>query len=164
MAGTGSLYRLDATGGTEATALVAGQIIEFNQGTSPDANGNLVSTSVRWIEDVSIHPTPNVHLSKIQTGKLGTKEVTIAGYFTNPDTSSQTGGIFKFNNWMANDKTNTDLKFGRFGLRLDNMSVLNLTPSGTIGYLLHDVYIEQPDDSPNEATFIAKLYLNGSAV
>lgn len=65
---------------------------------------------------------------------------------------------------MATDKTNTDLKFGRFGLRLDNMSVLNLTPSGTVGYLLHDVYIEQPDDSPNEATFVAKLYLNGSAV
>lgn len=163
-AGTAAVFRIDATGGTEVSATAAGQTIEFNLGTAPDANGNMSSTSIRYIEDVSIHPNPNVHLSKIQAGKLGTKEVTLVGWFTNPNTASVSGGILLFNSWMTQDKTNADLKFGRFGVRLDNLSVLNLTPSGSIGYLLHDLYIELMEDSPNEATFVAKLYLNGAAV
>lgn len=164
MAGTAAIFRIDSTGQTESTATAANQTIEFNLGTAPDANGNLVSSSVRYIEDVSIHPNPQTHLSKIQDGKLGTKEITLAGYFTKPNTASASGGIAIFNNWMIQNKTNSDLKWGRFGIRLNHLSGLNLTPSGTSGYILHDVYIELVEDSPNEASFVAKLYLNGTAI
>jgi len=65
---------------------------------------------------------------------------------------------------MAQDKTNAALKFGKFGIRHDELGPIELTPSGGVGYVLHDVYVELMEDSPNEASFVAKLYLNGSAL
>ena len=160
MAGTSAIFRSTAVTDTES-GLASTEMIEFNAGTAPDARGNLTNSSVHYIEDISIHGTPKKHLDRIQANKLGVKEITIAGYFTAP---SSAGGIGNFNNWMIQDKTNAALPRGRFGIRLDDISQLNLTPSAGTAYILYDVFIQRVEGSPNEASFVAKLYLNGTAI
>jgi hypothetical protein len=146
-------------GESEATAKTANQIIEFNSGVAPDANGNVTNTSCHYIRDVSIHPNPKRSLNIIQDGALGTQEVTVTGYFRAPATVSASS-LTLFNSWMTGKATNAALPYGRFGLRLDDYTTMNLTPSAAAGYILHDVYIERPEDSPDEVRFVAKFYKN----
>jgi len=162
MAGSGAIWRATvAQGGNEASALSA-NIIEFSTGAAtPDARGKMVSSSVHYTRDISIHPHPKRNLNRVQDGLLGIKEVSITGYFTEPDSA---GGIANLNNWMIAAATVTGFTEGRFGLRIDDMGQFDLTPSAGVGYMLHDVFIDRIEGSPNEASFIAKLYLNGTAV
>ena len=160
-AGTAAVFRIDAVGNTEATAKTANEIVEFNGGDNPDALGSTDSLEVSLIEDVSLHPNPNRHLTQIQDGKLGVKEIILKGFFKTPDSA---GGIAKFNNWMVNNKTNAALPYGRFGLRYDNMSQFDLTPSATVGYILYDFKVRDVEEYQGKAEFVARFYLNGTAV
>jgi len=160
MAGTGAIFRSNAPGDTESSVSSANKI-EFNGGAVPDSQGNLQSTRVHMIEDISIHSTPKKHLSRIQANKLGTKEAVLAGYFKSPNTAT---GIGNLNNWMITDKTNAALSRGLFGIRIDWVSAWNLTPSATVAYILYDVEIVTDPDDPDSAGFIAKLYMNGSPI
>jgi hypothetical protein len=160
-AGTAAVFRTDAVGNTEATAKTANQLVEFNGGDEPDAFGSTNSLKVHLIEDVSLHPNPNKHLTNIQDGKLGTKELILRGFFKTPNSAV---GILRFNNWMIQDKTNAALPFGRFGIRYDNMSQFNLTPSATVGLVLYDFEVEDVEEYQDKAVFIARFYLNGVAV
>lgn len=161
MAGSGSIFRLDANGDTEADAVISTQIIEFNGGSVPDNTGKLVATGFRMIRDLSPHPNPKRALTKWQDNLLGTMEVTITGYFVDHDA---TQGPAKFFVWQRDPATNSSLEFGRFGLRLDDFAggTLDLTPSATVGYLLADVQVEDVESPRNEVGFIAKLIRNGA--
>ena len=160
MAGTASIFRITTVGDTEATARTANQIVEFGTGaTNPDALSQTLSISIRYLRDVSVHPNPNRELSQLQDGKLGTIEVIITGFVNSPDTA---GMFARVDAWMTNAQTNSSLKFGRFGIRWDNMTVLNLTPSGTIGYLITEFFMEDIEEYQNKATFTLKLLRNGS--
>ena len=160
MPGTASIFRIDATGDTEADAVTANQIVEFNTGAvNPDSRSHLSSVKLKMIEDVAIHPNPNRHLSRVSDSKLGTIEYTITGYFDRPAAAT---GITRFFNWMIQDKTNSDLDFGRFGIRVDNMSQVDLTPSGTIGLILVDFEVADIDEFQSHAPFTARLLRSGS--
>ena len=159
-AGNSAIFRIDVNGETEATAKTANELIEFNgDAVEPDARSKLRSAMIKFTEDISIHPNPNRHLSQIQAGKLGVQIVTLRGYFKTPKSA---GGITKFFNWMVNDKTNTALKFGRFGIRVNNMSQLDLTPSTTIGYILQDFQVDDIEEFQDKAEFTAILYRDGA--
>lgn len=159
MAGTASIFRIAVTGETEVDAVTANQIIEFNDGTNPDARSFLETATWQWIEDTSAHPNPNKALNKIQDGLLATREVTLTGWFEDPDNA---GGIAKISNWMKDAKTNASLPNGRFGVRIDDLSTLDINPSAATAYLLHDANVEIPRDHPFEANFTLKLYLVGT--
>ncbi len=160
-AGTASIFMITTNGDTELTAQLAGNTVEFNGGATPDSRGYVDSMEVHLIEDISLHPNPNRHLTQIQDGKLGTKEVIIKGFFKTPDSA---GGITKLNNFMLADKTNASLPYGRFGIRYDNMSMFNLTPSASVGYILYDFVVKNVEEYQDKAIFTARLYLNGSPV
>jgi len=160
-AGTASIFRLSTGTTTEAAAKTANEIIEFN-GTSlaPDDNGKIESMELHYVEDLSIQPNPNRHLSQIQDGKLGTMELTIKGSFTNPDTA---GGIAEFQSWMIADKTDTTFVFGRFGIRYNKMTQIEVLPTATQGYILFDFQLIDIEEFQNIAKFVARFYKNGTA-
>jgi hypothetical protein len=159
VAGTASIFRIDATTETESDAQTAGETIEFNIGGTPDGLSFLETVSAHWIEDVSQHKNPKKALDKLQDGLLATKEVILTGWFENPDTAA---GPALLSNWMKEAKTNASLPVGRHGLRLDDFSaVIDQVPTTATGYLLHDVIMEIPPDHPYECNFIIKLWLDG---
>lgn len=161
MAGTASIYRIDSNGDTESTARTANEIVEFNGSSlNPDDLSYTTSFKTHYINDVSLHPNPNRHLTQIQDGKLGIIEIEIQGVFSTPDSAL---GITRFDAWMKNDKTNTSLPFGRFGIRYDNMSQFDLTPTSTTAYILYDFEVIDVDEYQDKASWVARLYKNGTA-
>jgi len=159
MAGSGAIFRVTSGGDTEAS-VASTEKIEFSTGAAaPDADGKMTSSSVHWVRDISVHPHPKKKLNRLQDGLLGTKEIIVVGYFTNPDTA---GGITNFDVWEDDPMTNTAFPFGRIGIRIDDMPRFDLLPTATKGYLLHDVFVERIEGSPNEASFVARLFLNES--
>jgi len=160
MAGTGAIFRTAAVGETEADARTANEIIEFNGGAVPDSTGRLVATGFRMTRDVSPHPNPKRALTKWQDNLLGVMEVTVTGYFVDHDATT---GPTQFFNWQKEAATNSSLEFGQFGLRLDDFAagVLDLTPSGTIGYILVDVEVQDVESPRDEVGFIARFVRNG---
>jgi len=160
MAGTGAIFRVTSTGDTESS-VASTEKIEFNGGSAPDTTGKLTATGFDTIRDLSFHPNPRRALTKIQDNLLGTLEVTITGHFVDHDS---TIGPLNFFNWSKDPATNDDFPFGRFGLRLDDFGggALSLTPSATIGYILHIVHVEDAESPRDIASFVAKLYRNGS--
>ncbi len=158
MAGSSAIFRSTNLGDTEAS-LGGTEKIEFNAGVVPDARSRQITSSWHATRDISIHPNPNKSLSSVQDGKLGTLEVIIAGYFINPALSGGANNLF---NWMADPATNTDLKRGRFGIRVDDLIQVTLTPSASIGYVMYDVFVQRPENSENELGFIAKFYRTGA--
>jgi len=160
--GTFSIFRIDATGDTEVTAqgYSTPSVVEFNTGANrPDARSHVSSATIKFTEDISIHPNPNRHLSKIQAGKLGVQLLTIRGYFETPNLAQGIGRIFS---WMTTDKTNASLPFGRFGVRSSNMSQIDLTPSAVAAYILHDLEVTDVEDVQNRADFTISMYRNGA--
>jgi len=159
MAGSASIFRITTTGDTEATARTANQIIEFNDGTNPDARSFLETARWHWIEDTSLHPNPLKALNKIQDGLLGTRELILTGWFEDPDNAV---GIVRISNWMKEAKTNASLPNARFGVRIDDLSNLDINPSASTAYMLYDAEVEIPRDHPFEANFTLKLWLVGT--
>jgi hypothetical protein len=158
MAGDIAVFRVTNPGDNESN-VGNSEKIEFNTGAVPDATGKMVESSWQSRRDLSIHPNPNRALNTIQDGKLGTIEVILTGYIKDPRSTVIPVNLF---NWMSQTATNNDFKFGRFGIRNDDMSVIDLTPSAALGYILHDVYVQRVLNSPNEQGIILKFYRTGS--
>ena len=159
MAGTNAIFRVTNAGDNEGN-VASTEKIEFNTGAAvPDATGKMIETRVHEIEDISFQPNPNRHLDQLQAGKLGTKEYILTGYIKKTGSSPI---VVNFANWMKQDKDITDFPFGRYGVRLDDMSDDDVTPSATIGCLLYDVERFRPENQPEIIGFIAKLYRNGT--
>lgn len=160
VSGNSAIFRLDTTGTTESNA-PANNVIEFNSGAIPDDLGRVVSSNVIWTRDVAMHPNPKRALNILQDTLAGTKEVTVIGYFRDPiSASGVNSGLEILDRWMDEKATNTSLKFGRFGLRLNDFPINTKTPTATQGYILHSLYAERPEDSPDDVEFIAKLFWN----
>ena len=158
-AGSASIYRIDVGGDTEATAKTANQIIEFNGGDNPDAKSFLERVNHHWVEDISKHPNPNKALDRLHDSLLGTRSLILEGWFEDPDNA---GALVRLSNWMGDPKTNTALEFGRFGVRVDDFSNLDIAPSATVAWMLYDAEVDIPPDHPYECNFTLRLWLNGT--
>ena len=161
MAGTGAIFRVTNTGDNEGNVSSANKI-EFNTGALlPDTTGRMIHIGFRAVRDINFHPNPRRDLDQIQDGRLGNLTVPVTGYFINHMT---TGGPLNLFNWQANAASNGDFPFGRFGLRLTDFagSMLDLTPSATIGYILYDVECDDLESPRDEIAFTLKVYRNGS--
>jgi hypothetical protein len=161
MAGNGSIYRLDSNGQNENWSVANNQIIQFNGGTLPDTTGRQVETSFKMTRDINFHPNPRRPLDQLQDGLLGILDVTIAGYFVDHEA---TDGPAKFFEWGKDPAMNASLKWGRFGLRLDDFAggVLDLNPVTVTGYVLYDIEVIDAESPRDQVGFIAKLYRNGT--
>ena len=63
---------------------------------------------------------------------------------------------------MKDAKKNASLPNGRFGIRIDDLSDLDIAPSATVAWILYDAIVEVPPDHPFEANFELKFWLSGT--
>ena len=141
--------------------LLPSEKIEFNVGTVPDSTGRLTFPSFHMARDTNIHPNPRRVLDQIQDSLLGIFDVRLTGYFINHSATLGPKNLF---NWSAEAATNENYPFGRFGLVLDSFAsgILGLTPTGTAGYILYDIEVQDVEDPRDKVPFTAKLYRNGT--
>ena len=74
-------------------------------------------------------------------------------------------GILK--KWLIEDKTNPVFKKGRFGLRMDDNPIFNVTPDDsplTFGYVLANIRFIRPQDLKNMVDAIITLRFSGDVL
>lgn len=136
MAGQSCLFRLTTAGENEG-AVGGTEKIEFNGGVVPDAKGFLEGTDFEMGTAIGEMGTPGANLTSLQDGGLYDTIITIKGLFEDRNTAPSSAiNLF---NWMNQNKDNDDFPEGRFGLRLNDFGIFDLTPSGTLGYYLQYV-------------------------
>lgn len=159
MAGTGAIFRLTNAGDTEVSVTSVDKIEWGTGAVTPDSRTQVQSIRYRWTRDITPHPNPNKEMNKKQDGKLRDRQVIISGYLKDSDSAI---AAVNLSNWLSQANTTTDFPSGRFGIRVDSLTNLDISPSAGTGYLLEEAVIELPEDSPTEATFTITMTLNGT--
>ena len=69
---------------------------------------------------------------------------------------------YKIKRWLLEDQFTTPLPMGRFGLRLNDNPVFNLTPNAERGYMLERIRLIRPGTHRGKLQFIGFLKFNGA--
>jgi hypothetical protein len=148
----------------DTTETLSTDKIEFNGGAVVNEQGNIIQTKFIISSSVAVNELPGA-VDKLQD--TGVQGITI--YVTGSIQDPQVDGLDtaqKFKQWMLEDKTSTALPKGRFGLRLNDFTALNLTPSNASnnerGYILSNVEFIRDGDTKGKLQFVATLRFNGS--
>ena len=148
----------------DTTETLSTDKIEFNGGAVVNEQGNIIQTKFTISSSVAVNELPGA-VDKLQD--TGVQGITI--YVTGSIQDPQVNGLDtaqKFKQWMLEDKTSTALPKGRFGLRLNDFTALNLTPSNASnnerGYILSNVEFIRDGDTKGKLQFVATLRFNGS--
>ena len=159
MAGTICLYRLDTTGQTESNAP---EKIEFDGNASaPDSRSHIENYNVTMTLVTQENPVPDTNNpSGLQDTGLAVVQYEIVGFFNS--TSSTAGAIALFRDWLREEKTNTSLPFGRFGIRNDRRAEFDVVSSATKGLILEHFEITEEYEYIGRTEFTARLRYNGA--
>lgn len=144
----------------DTTETLSTDKIEFNGGAVVNEQGNIIQTKFTISSSVAVNELPGA-VDKLQD--TGVQGITI--YVTGSIQDPQVDGLDtaqKFKQWMLEDKTSTALPKGRFGLRLNDFTALNLTPTVDRGYILSNVEFIRDGDTKGKLQFVATLRFNGS--
>ncbi len=159
MAGNSAIWRATSLG---AEANNSGDIVEFNGGSAPDGNSNIINTQFVLLSSISTNERPKIANDIVQDLGFSQLGVIVTGSIKKAfNSGSDSPSATKFRRWLFEDKTNTSFPYGRFGLRLDDIKTFDLVPSATYGYLLHEATIIR-DAEYNRLNFILKLRFNGN--
>jgi len=154
------IWRATSSGTEPSTQNGTEDIIEFNNGAVVNNNGVLINTKFSMTSAVAVNEMPS-SIDKLQDTGVNGIIVYLSGSIEDP----KTGGLdpaHKFKTWMLEDKTNASFPKGRFGLRLNDFSALNLTPAAARGYIISDVEFTRNGETKGKLEFIATLRFNGS--
>lgn len=158
-----AIWRATSSGTEPSTQNGTEDIIEFNNGAVVNNNGVLISTKFSMTSAVAVNEMPS-SIDKLQDTGVNGIIVYITGSIEHPKTDGL-DPAHKFKTWMLEDKTNASFPKGRFGLRLNDFSALNLTPNNATnnkrGYILSDVEFTRNGETKGKLEFIATLRFNG---
>lgn len=144
----------------DTTETLSTDKIEFNGGAVVNEQGNIIQTKFTISSSVAVNELPGA-VDKLQD--TGVQGITI--FVTGSIQDPQVDGLDtaqKFKQWMLEDKTSTALPKGRFGLRLNDFTALNLTPTADRGYILSNIEFIRDGDTKGKLQFVATLRFNGS--
>lgn len=144
----------------DTTETLSTDKIEFNGGAVVNEQGNIMQTKFTISSSVAVNELPG-GVDKLQDTGVQGITVFVTGSIQDP----QVDGLDtaqKFKQWMLEDKTSTALPKGRFGLRLNDFTALNLTPTADRGYILSNIEFIRDGDTKGKLQFVATLRFNGS--
>jgi len=162
MAGIVSIYRLDSNGQSESS-VGNNKKIEFDgDAATPDAKSFIQTFkgTMSIIGQENPNPDSNNPNYIDETG-LAIVQVEITGIFKDLDTTRPLA-IADMRDWLREEKTNSSLPFGRFGIRNDQSPEYNLNPTDSSGYVLeHFEFEEDYGGKKGGVTFYCKLRFQG---
>jgi hypothetical protein len=137
--------------------------IEFNSGAVVNEQGRIIQTKFTISSSVAVNEMPGA-VDKLQDTGVQGITIYVTGSIEDPKTSGKLSA-HKFKQWMLEDKTNSSFPKGRFGLRLNDFDVLNLTPSNASnnerGYILSNIEFIRDGETKGKLQFVATLRFNG---
>lgn len=154
MAGNSAIWR----DGTEAAATT--DKIEFNTGAVVTPGGNIMNTSFNISTGIARNERPGA-MDKLQDTGVNGVTITVTGTAEDPEGTGATLG-HKLKEWALEAKTvATTFPKGRFGLRLDDFVVFNMTPTTLKGYMLENVDFRRDGETKGKIEFVLTLRFNG---
>ncbi len=142
--------------GTETTST---DKIEFNEGAVINTNGNLMTTGFVIASGIARNERPGA-LDKLQdTGASGIT-ITLTGTVADPQGDNTVAHRFK--TWLLEKKVVTStFPKGRFGLRLNDFDVFDLTPTAFLGYMVENIDFRRDGEPKGKLSFVMVLRFNG---
>ena len=155
MAGDSAIWRATSAG---AEGSNGSDIIEFNNGAAPDNTSNITQTELEMDVGIGENEKAGGDINELQDTGLATITFTITGTIVSPSTTQATERI---KIWLIEAKTNDNFSKGRTGLRLNDFSGFNLTPTAARGYMISNFRFIRPREFRGKLDFVATLRFNG---
>tara|TARA_R110000851_G_scaffold302607_2_gene459477 strand:+ start:122 stop:628 length:507 start_codon:yes stop_codon:yes gene_type:complete len=145
----------------DSTETLSSDKIEFNSGAVVNEQGRIIQTKFAISSSVAVNEMPGA-VDKLQDTGVQGITIYVTGSIEDPKTSGALTA-HKFKEWMLEDKTTTSTyPKGRFGLRLNDFDVLNLTPGTDRGYILSNIEFIRDGETKGKLQFVATLRFNGT--
>ena len=159
-----AIWRAGTVNGSGAEPSGSGSdIIEFNTGSLINDQGHILQTKFNITSSVAVNELPGA-VDKLQDTGVQGIIIYVTGSINNPQ-GDGSDPAQKFKEWMLEDKTinvtNKVFPKGRFGLRLNDFTALNLTPTADRGYILSSVEFIRDGETKGKLQFVATLRFNG---
>jgi len=161
-----SIFRVTTTGQNEGN-LDPNELLLFNPTDLATANGYVFASEVFYRNSIPENPKVAGQINEVQDMGLDGIDVQLTTRIQNSSltTASSKMGILK--KWLIEDKTNPVFKKGRFGLRMDDNPIFNVTPDDsplTFGYVLANIRFIRPQDLKNMVDAIITLRFSGDVL
>jgi|TARA_R110000744_G_scaffold365603_1_gene474457 hypothetical protein len=143
----------------DSNSIPTSDIIQFNDGTLPDATGNMNQSDITLTSAVSINTKPKGKLDELQDTGFSSLTFAITGFITNASTSSIPTVI---KTWLLEDKTTASFPFGRFGIVLEDFPIYNIHPNSNRGCMVTDWTWIREGQTKNKAGFVATVRFNSN--
>ncbi len=167
MAGENTAIFRVTTSGQNESSLDPNELILFNPTDLATANGYVFASEVFYRNSIPENPKVAGQINEVQDMGLDGIDVQLTTRIQNSSqtTASSKMGILK--KWLIEDKTNPVFKKGRFGLRMDDNPIFNVTPDDTplaFGYVLANIRFIRPQDLKNMVDAIITLRFSGDVL
>lgn len=161
-----ALFRVTTTGQNEGN-LDPNELLLFNPTDLATANGYVFASEVFYRNSIPENPKVAGQINEVQDMGLDGIDVQLTTRIQNSSvtTASSKMGILK--KWLIEDKTNPVFKKGRFGLRMDDNPIFNVTPDDAplvFGYVLANIRFIRPQDLKNMVDAIITLRFSGDVL
>ena len=137
----------------DSNSIPTSDIIQFNDGTLPDATGNMNQS------DITLTSAVKGKLDELQDTGFSSLTFAITGFITNASTSSIPTVI---KTWLLEDKTTASFPFGRFGIVLEDFPIYNIHPNANRGCMVTDWTWIREGQTKNKAGFVATVRFNSN--
>lgn len=135
--------------------------IDFNENSVSTPGGNLMNTSFTITAGIATNSRVGA-LDKLQDTGAGGVTITLTGTAADPEGTGETVA-HKLKAWMLEPKTvASTFPKGRFGLRLNDFSVFDMTPNPNKGYMLESIDFRRDGETKGRVSFVMVLRFNGS--
>lgn len=162
MASNSAIWRCTTLGAEGSNST---DIIEFNDLTLADNLQRGISQSnTTMTTALSVNPKPKTQTDELQDCGFAGLTVILTGSIKDPP-SGGLASLHKLKQWELEPKyIDTLFPYGRFGLRMDDMPIFDLTPGTTRGYMLESVSFIRDGEVKSKASVIITLRFNASSV
>jgi len=161
------LFRVTTTGQTEGT-VPANEKILFNPSPSGVSTGEsyVFTSEVFYRNSIPENPKVSGQINQVQDMGLDGIDIMLKTKFLNSSNDATDSKMDILRKWLIEDKTNTDFPKGRFGLRMDDLPIFNVTPVGPpgtpqLGYVLANVRFMRLEDDKNKVDVDITLRFSG---
>ncbi len=162
MASNSAIWRCTALGSEASNPT---DIIEFNDLTLADnLQKGIIQSNTTLTTAISVNPKPKTQTDELQDCGFAGLTVTLTGSIKDPHNGGL-NALHKLKQWQLEAKyVDTLFPYGRFGLRMDDMPIFDLTPNTIRGYMLESVGFIRDGETRGKASVIITLRFNASSV
>lgn len=161
-----AIFRVTTTGQNEGN-LDPNELIVFNPTDLATANGYVFASEVFYRNSIPENPKVAGQINEVQDMGLDGIDVQLTTRIQNSSVSTASSKMGILKKWLIEDKTNPVFKKGRFGLRMDDNPIFNVTPDDsplTFGYVLANIRFIRPQDLKNMVDAIITLRFSGDVL